>query len=54
MLCSTRFFAKVLKEFNYEKNCVTNRERSTQFQRQIEKAMGDDSVSLSMYTNTAC
>ena len=42
------------KEFNYEKNCGTNRERSTQFQRQIEKAMGDDSVSLSMYINTAC
>ena len=42
------------KEFNYINNCGINRGKSAKLQRQIKKALADDSASLSMYNNAKC
>ena len=45
---------KLSEEFNYEKNCGMNRGKADKLKKQIENAMKDDSVSLTVYTNTTC
>jgi len=45
---------KLSEEFNYRKNCGVNRGKAVKLQKQIENAMRDESVSLSLYKNVDC
>ena len=45
---------KLSEEFNYENNCGMNRGKAKKLKKQVENAMKDKSVSLSLYQNGKC